>query len=191
MRKTILLKTLKKIAKKMQKGQKHNSLSVSLTEQTFFLESQKFFCEKLYFYLDFSTLARPDKCSKVSYILKKSWDIEDLDTRPLLQIRRVKKGNFFSSHYLTIFPKYMSHLNAYQDGKELKNPNKSMNFHEKISGILENFLFSLRERERITFFIFFAIFNNFFAESFYSYKRVTLQQFIKKKFHGNIVLKKS
>ena len=88
---------------------------------------------------------------------------------------------FFSSHYLTIFPKYMSHLNAYQDGKELKNPNKSMNLHKKISVTLENFLFSLRERERITFFIFFAIFNNFFAELFYSYKRVTLQQFIKKK----------
>ena len=85
----------------------------------------------------------------------------------------------------------MSHLNAYQDGKELKNPNKIMNFHEKISVILENFLFCQRKKERITFFIFFAIFNKFFAELFHSYKRVTLQQFIKKKFHGNIVLKKS
>ena len=131
MRKTILQKTFKKIAKKMLKGQKHNSLSFSLTEKTFFLESQKFFCEKLYFYLDFSTLARPDKRSKVSYILKKSWDIEDLDTRPLLQIRRVENDDFFSCHYLMIFPKYMSHLNAYQDGKELKNPNKSMNLHKK------------------------------------------------------------
>ena len=84
----------------------------------------------------------------------------------------------------------MSHLNAYQDGKELKNPNKSMNFHEKISGILENFLFFLRERERITFFIFFAIFNKFFAELFHSYKRVALQQFIKKKISRKYSVKK-
>ena len=70
----------------------------------------------------------------------------------------------------------MSHLNAYQDGKELKNA-KMQN-----AGILENFLFNQSEIERITFFIFFAIFNKFFAELFYSYKRVTLQQFIKKNF---------
>ena len=84
----------------------------------------------------------------------------------------------------------MSHLNAYQDGKELKNPNKSMNFHEKISGILENFLFTQSEIERITFFIFFAIFNKFFAELFHSYKRVTLQQFIKKKISRKYSVKK-
>ena len=84
----------------------------------------------------------------------------------------------------------MSHLNAYQDGKELKNANKSMNFHEKISGILENFLFNQSEIERITFFIFFAIFNKFFAELFHSYKRVTVQQFIKKKISRKYSVKK-
>ena len=73
-------------------------------------------------------------------------------------------------------------LNTYQDEQELKNLNKSITFHKKISVILEKMFFlSTRKRENYVFDLF-AFFSQFFAELFFSYKRVTLQQFIKKNF---------
>ena len=85
--------------------------------------------------------------------------------------------------------------NTYQDEQELKNLNKSITFHKKISVILEKmFVLSKRQRENYVFdlFAFFSqFFSRFLAELFFSYKRVTLQQFIKRKILKKYCVKKN
>ena len=76
------------------------------------------------------------------------------------EVMRTKKNHHFllfefvitvsclNPQYLMIFSKYMRLLNTYQDEQELKNLNKSINFHKKNSVILEKMFFSVNEKER-------------------------------------------